>query len=70
MKNNKVNNWSQEIHAITPYINCEHIKGKENILAGSLSWLQALHLYEANDPEKEALEYGKSTFDSESRDHV
>ena len=27
-KNGKVNNRSQEIHAITPYIDLEHIKGK------------------------------------------
>ena len=25
MKNDNVNNWSQEIHAITPYIDFEHI---------------------------------------------
>ena len=28
-KNDKVDNWSQEIHAITTYIDFEHIKGKE-----------------------------------------
>ena len=32
MRNDKVNNWSQEIHAITPFIDFEQIKGKENIL--------------------------------------
>ena len=32
-KNDQVNNWSQEIHSITPYIQFEHIRGKENVLA-------------------------------------
>ena len=32
-RNDKVNNWSQEIHSITLCIEFEHIKGKENILA-------------------------------------
>ena len=36
MKNNKVNNWSQEICLITPYIEFEHIKGKENVLVDSV----------------------------------
>ena len=62
MKNDKVNNWSQEIHALTPYIEFEHIKVKENILADSLSKLKPLGLYEANTPEKEGHEYGKSIF--------
>ena len=55
MKNNKVNNWSQEIHAITPYINFEHINGKENILADSLSQLWTLGLYKANEPIKKDM---------------
>ena len=66
MKNEKVNDWSQEIHAITPYINFEHIKGKENVLANSLSRLQTLGLYEANKPKKEGHEYGKSILNSET----
>ena len=37
MKNEKANKWSQEKHAITPYIDLEHIKGKKNILPDSLS---------------------------------
>ena len=28
MKNDKENNWSQKMHAITPHIEFEHIKGK------------------------------------------
>ena len=28
-KNKKANNWSQEIHAITPYIDFDHIKEKK-----------------------------------------
>ena len=39
-KNDKDNNWSQEIHAITPHIETKHIKGKDNILAESLSRLK------------------------------
>ena len=66
MKNNKVNNWSQEIHAVTPYISFEHIKGKKNTLAYSLLWLKTHGLYELNEPEKEGHKYGKSIFDSES----
>ena len=37
VKNDKVNNWSQEMHAITPHIEFEHIKGRDNILGDSLS---------------------------------
>ena len=48
-KNNKVNSWSQEIHAITPHIEFKHIKGKENILADSLSRLRHLGLHDDND---------------------
>ena len=44
-KNDKVNNWSQEIHSITPYINFKHIKGKENVWADSLLRLKYLDLY-------------------------
>ena len=36
MKNDKVNNWSHDKCAITPYIDFEHIKGKGNLLADSL----------------------------------
>ena len=37
MKNDKFNNWSHEIHAVIPHFNFEHINGKENIQADSLS---------------------------------
>ena len=60
-RNNKVNSSSQEIHAITPCIDFEHIKRKGNILAVSLSWLQTRGWYEVNNHEKD----GKSIFDSE-----
>ena len=59
MKNDKVNNWSQEIHAITPYIKFKHIKGKENILADSLSQICTLGVCKANEAKK-GHEYGKS----------
>ena len=66
MKNDKVNNWSKEIQSLTPYIDFEHIKGKENELANSLSTLQVLGLHEANEPEKEGHEYSKSISNSEA----
>ena len=62
MRNDKVINWSQAMHTVTPYINFEYTKGKKNILGNSLSWLHILGLYEANEPKKEILEYGKSIF--------
>ena len=63
--NDKVNNWSQEIHTITPHIEFKHIKGKNNILADSLSRLNTLGLCERNTPEKEWYQYSKSVFNSE-----
>ena len=50
--NNKVNIWSQEIYAITPYINFKHMKGKENMLANRLLRLKSLGLYEDIDSER------------------
>ena len=61
-KNDKVNNWSQEIHSISPHIEFEHNKGKENVLADSLSRFRCLGLHEDNDPEELEHEYGKSMF--------
>ena len=58
-KNNKVNDWSQELHAIIPHIDFEHIKGRDTILADSLSRLKTLHLCKANDPKEPGIEYGK-----------
>ena len=51
-KNDKVSNWSQEMHTITLYIDFEHIKGRDNILSDSLSRLKTLGLYEAINPQK------------------
>ena len=51
-KNDKVNNWSQEIHSITPHNEFKHIKGKENVLTDSLSRLWCLGLCDDNDPEE------------------
>ena len=50
-ENDKVNYWSQEMNSITPHIELEHIKGKENVLAGSLSKLRYPGLHDNNDPE-------------------
>ena len=58
--------WSQEIYAVTSYIDLEHIKGKYNVLVDSLSRLKTLGLYETNDPEEPGNKCGKSIFDSES----
>ena len=64
-KNDKVNNWSQEIYAIPSYINFQHIKGKENMLVDSLSRLKCLGLHEGNGLEKLGYEYGKFIFDTD-----
>ena len=56
----KVNNWSQEMYAITPHIEFKHIKGKENVLVDSLSRLKHLGLHDDNDSEEPGQEYGKS----------
>ena len=58
-KNDKVRNWSQESHAVTPHIEFEHIKGNGKVLAESLSRLRCLGLHDDNDPEYSGQEYGK-----------
>ena len=65
-KNDKVNKGSKEKHAIIPYIDFEHIKGRGNILADSLPRLKNLDLNEANDPKELGSEYGKSIFETDS----
>ena len=65
MKNDKANNWSQEIHSITPYSEFKHIKGKEKYISGQLLRLKTLGIYEDYDPEKPGHEYGKSIFNSD-----
>ena len=59
-ENDKVNNWSQEMYAITPYIDFEHIKGKDNVLEDSLLRLKTLGSYKAYDPSELGNEYCKS----------
>ena len=66
-KNDILNNWSQEIHSITPHIEVKHIKGKENTLVDSLSRLSHLGLHEGNDPEESGHENGKSIFDVDEK---
>ena len=53
------------MHVITPHIDFEHIKGKDNVLGDSLSRLRHLGLLDDNDTEKPGLEYGKSIFDTD-----
>ena len=62
-KNDKVNKWSQEIHSITHHIEVEHTKGKENVLADSLSRLRLLGLRDDNDHVESGQEYSESIFD-------
>ena len=65
-KNDKVNNQSQEIHVITPYLDFEHIKGKDNVLEDSLLRLKTLGSHKAYDPTELGNEYGKSIFNPET----
>ena len=58
----KVNNWYQEIHSITPHIKFKHIKGKENVLADSLSRLRCLGSHYNSDPKESGQEYARSIF--------
>ena len=51
------------MHAITSHVDFKHIKGKENILAESLSRLKCLGLHDNNDLEEPHQEYGKSIFE-------
>ena len=64
-KNDKVNNWSQEMHVTTPCIEFKHIKRKDNVLADSLSRLRHLGLQDNNDLEEPGQEYSKSIFDTD-----
>ena len=50
------------MHAITPHIEFEHIKGKENVLADSLSRLRHFGLHDDNGAEDQGQEYGKFIF--------
>ena len=62
-KTDEVSIWPQEIDSITPHIEFDLIKGKENALADILSRLRCLGLHDDNDPEESGQEYGKSIFD-------
>ena len=56
-------NWALEIFSISPHVTFQHIKGKDNILTDSLSYLQCLGLYEKSHPEKPGEEYSVTIFD-------
>ena len=53
------------MHAVTPHMEFEHIKGKNNVLADSLSCLRCLGLHDDNDPEQPNPEYWKSIFETD-----
>ena len=58
-KNNKVNNWTMECHAICKNITFEYIEGKKNILCDSLTRIQYFDLYDSKDAEKPGHLFGK-----------
>ena len=51
VKNKTKNVLTQNLFLISPHIAFQHIKGKDNILADSLSCLQCLGLYERSPQE-------------------
>ena len=57
--NDRVNDWSFQIHAICRSINFEFISGESNVLSDSLSRLSSYNLYEEPKPEKEGFEFNK-----------
>ena len=57
--NDRVNDWSFQIHAICKSIEFVHIKGTSNVLSDSLSRLKYHELYEEPRPEKEGFEFNK-----------
>ena len=69
-KNDKVNNWSQEIHAINPHVEFEHIKRKENIFSWQFIKAKTLGLYETNIPEKEEHGIWQICFQFRTRDGI
>ena len=56
-KNVLTQNWTLEIFSFSPHVTFQHIKGKDNVLADSLSHLQCLGIYEKSPPEKPGEEY-------------
>ena len=58
-KNNKVNNWTMECHAICKSITFDYIEGKKNVLCDSLTRIQYFHLYEDKNAEKPGHLFGK-----------
>ena len=58
-KNNKVNNWTMECHAICKNITFEYIEEKKNILCNSLTRIQYFDLYDSKNAEKPGHHFGK-----------
>ena len=57
--NDRVNDWSFQIHAVCKSIEFIHISGTSNVLSDSLSRLKYYELYEEPRPEKEGFEFNK-----------
>ena len=58
-KNNKVNNWTMECHAICKNITFEYIEGKKNVLCNSLTRIQYFDLHDSKNAEKTGHLFGK-----------
>ena len=61
-KNTLTQNWAWETFPITPYITFKYIKGKDNILADSLTQLQRLGLYEKCPHEEDSQDKEMTIF--------
>ena len=62
-KNTLTQNWALDTFLITPYITLKHIKGKDNILANSLTQLQRLGLYEKSPCQEDDKDHKIIIFD-------
>ena len=60
--NNTVNNWGIELSSFQIFF--QHIKGKHNVMADTLSRLKRKGLYEAQDLEPEGVEFGHTILET------
>ena len=61
MLNSKVNNWAMELEAFN--IQFDYIKGSNNILADTLSWLIAIDPDTPTTPEGQGYDFGYAKFE-------